>query len=186
MRSMVDLWQALVLIATGTLLTLGAGYVQRTWASSDALKGEERESKRRVAAEERKAKRESRTGRMKPVLDFLDVAKRLPADHQAMFAARAAFESLDPSATGAVTWEEFAAWLRADWRTPDPSDLARSYQVALASGPTEDFRRDILAVLFEILVGLRTEGEWRLERRQRIRGAIRSLEDLVERYITEV
>jgi len=190
---MVELWQAILLLGAGTLLTLGSGYVQRQWVKSDtveadkrasarSLEEDEREARHRVEEEERQERRRSRRERMEPILEFLALTKRHLSGESLVKALDEVYQGL-PETKKTMTLEEFREDVlrqRPSLRDhPDVTQLFLSFGVALSTTPTVEITEAISRV-FEAArtQALGTEG-----------GASQAIvvaEEAVERYVIEV
>jgi hypothetical protein len=174
MRAMVELWQAILLLGAGTVLGLGAGYVQRWWSRSDALQSERRE-----------AIRQHRRERIQPVRDFLVLARRFAAVKLESVILPSTVESLysqlPEEFRQETTLESFRQRLLGSLGTgPDFPELGRSYLAACAAVPATG-PLDALFEAFTATAEVRDRATWA----EAIR-AIGAMEDAVERYITEV
>jgi uncharacterized membrane protein len=127
---MIDWWQALLLSVAGALvggiITLAVSYATHSWTTDAARKAEERASVRRLEEEdreatrkadeeERQARRQYRRDQMKPVQDFLGVAKRFMASEQAYKMVESAWERNMEGIKEKVPLED---WRKAISETP--------------------------------------------------------------------
>jgi len=172
---MFEWWQALLLLALGWLLGLGSGCVQRQWGKSDTLEAEERGARRRKEAEEGEATRQWRRERVKPLQGFIEVAKRHDAT---TFFEKSLEEAWERNAAGIkdkMSLEDARKAMAEDARFagPDFFDLARAFLVALATAPTLEITEQLGQFL------ARKTDEDGL-------AALRSLEQLIEDYVTKV
>ena len=191
---MVELWQAILLLGAGAVVTLGSGYVQRLWAKSDTreadkrasarrLEGEQREAKRKADEEERQARRQYRRERAKPILDFLEMAKRYNAAEIIKRAIEVAWEQLDVGGIkDKLSLERFRKALDESAKSggPDFYELGRAMAVAVATAPTPEITRQV----GEVWLGVGS-GETDEDKQKRL-AAIASLAQLIEDYVTKV
>ena len=187
---MFEWWQT-VALSLGTLVVGGAiavssAYVQRRWAKSDTLEAdsraslrrleeEEREAARQKEAEEREATRQWRRERVKPLQDFLEVAKQHDAT---IFFAKSLEEAWERNAAGIkdkMSLEDARKAMAEDARFADPDffDVARAVLVAHVTAPTLQITEQLRQFL------ARKTDEDGL-------AALRSLEQLIEDYVSKV
>ena len=189
---MVDLWQAIVLLAAGWLLALGAGYVQRWWSKSDTLETEERQATRRLQEEEREAlrkaeeeerqaRREHRRDRIKPILDFLGMAKQYSAHEETIKGYEEAWERNVGGIKDRLSLEALREAMKRDPRLAGPrfDQLQRAFMVAYATAPTTETRSHVT----KVLVHGRHADTGREEEAKHL-AAIGILEQLIEDYVT--
>ena len=84
---MLEWWEAALLsVATagaGGLIGLVTAYFTHRWTTSANRESEESQATRRVEDDQRKAQRQHRRDHMKPIQDFLEIAKRYLAGQRA-------------------------------------------------------------------------------------------------------
>jgi hypothetical protein len=170
---MVELWQAILLMAAGTVLGLGAGYVQRWWFRSDALQSERRE-----------AIRQHRRERIQPVRDFLVLARQFAAVRLESWSTDWVYSLLPEEFKEETTLESFRQLRFTGSESlgtrPSFDQLGRSYLAACAAVPAVG-ALDAVREAFTATTRVRDRETW-AEATQ----AIVAAEDMVERYVTEV
>jgi hypothetical protein len=186
---MIDWWQALLLSVAGALvgglITLAVSYATHSWTTDAAREAEERQAAHRVKEEERQYTRQHRQERMKPVLDFLEVAKRCAGEEVVIDLMQHAYRRLAETETPALTWEEFEKVMRRDWAVPNVYQLLRAFYGAFLIAPTPEVETALGLTLGAVLVQQqRVSGQDLSEKRAG--DAIKSAERLVERYLAEV
>jgi hypothetical protein len=189
---MIDFWQAVILslasVSVGGLITLVVSYATHRWTTTAARGAEERQTTRTVQEEERQARRQYRRERMKPVLDFLEVAKRCAGEEGVIDLMRQAYDKTSAAQTLPMTWEEFERVARRDWSVPDFYRLYRAFSVAVATAPTQEVELALMKVI-QVLLPLSQQQkagvsgrDWTKEANE----AITSAEQEAERYLVEV
>lgn len=188
---MVELWQAIILLGAGTVLGLGAGYVQRLWAKSDTLEAdrraserrlqeEDREATRRKEAEERAVRREWRRDQIKPVVEFLEATKRYFAGQEMQHTAEAAWEQNAGGIKDKVSLQDLRKYLAKDdhFAGTDFYDLVKAYLVAISTTP------EMTQQLLGLFIGVTSAREPAEVGKQS--AAIGALERQLEDYVTKV
>jgi len=186
---MVELWQAILLslaaVVVGGIMTLAVSYATHCWTTEAARKAEERQAAYKVKEEERQYIRQHRRERMKPVLDFLDVAKRCAGGEAVIDVIRHAHDKASAAQTGLMPWEEFETVARREWSVPDISELLRAFWGAFLITPTPQVEAALLQAFAAVLEQQqRASGQELSEKKAG--DAIKSAERLVERYLAEV
>jgi hypothetical protein len=186
---MVDLWQAIVLLAAGTLLALASGYVQRWWSKSDTLEAEERqatrrhqeeerEALRRTEEEKRQATRQYRRERVRAILDFLELAKKYQAREATKHHIEGFYERNVDGVKEKLSLEHFRKSIIGQDATlsgPQFYQLTHAMIMAVASSPTFDMAERVTKVYGS--AGEHVGEQW---------SSIQSLEELLEEYVTKV
>jgi hypothetical protein len=195
---MIDWWQALLLSVAGALVggltTLAVSYATHSWTTDAAREAEERASERRLAeeergaarrkeAEEREATRQWRRERVKPLQDFIEVAKRHDATSFLKKSTEHAWEQNVLGIQDKLTLEDLRKAIAKDARFagPDFNDLARAYGVAFITAPTLQMGTQ----LAQFWGGLAPERKTKEDRAKHL-AALGVLEQLVEDYVTKV
>jgi hypothetical protein len=163
---MVDWWQAFLLLAAGALLGLAATYVQRRWSRSDTLEAAQREHRYKVAEERREAVRRHRRERVQAILDFLMLAKQYRAQKE-----------IEQVAHRDDGWD----WQSMGLPALDDEHVTHAGLVAMASAPTQQLYNAVMEAWWAV-----TDKEKSPEALRKAVAAIRLVDNLVERYITEV
>ena len=170
---MVDLWDALALVAAGGVLSLVTGIVIQILSTRANRESEERQAQRRVEEEQRQVIRQRRRERMQPVVDFLELSKRRFASRTVGGLVAKAVEKFPPQKEEVEQLKH-----RATGDEPDYYELLRLYAVAAASSLS------IPALLNELEkishaqgddADPETAGQWGLH--------IASAEALIEQYV---
>jgi hypothetical protein len=205
---MVELWQAVLLLGAGTLLALGSGYVQRLWAKSDTLDAdkrafvrlleqeereaarkkewEEREATRQKEAEERESTRQWRRERVKPLQDFIEVAKRYMAGESANALLDSAWQKDIGGVKDKLSLEDWRKAVRESPAVVGP-DYFEVMQALVVAIPTALGKPKMTARLIEAFFAVigKANGESKPGLAKQAR-AIASLERLVQDYVTKV
>ena len=192
---MIDWWQALLLSVAGALVggitTLAVSYATHWWTTDAARKAEERASMRRLEEEEREAarrketeerevRRQWRRDQIRPVLDFLELAKRYLGGQNMQHAAELAWEKNAAGIKDLVSLEGLRKYLAKDARFAgtDFYDLVSAFHVATT--PTLEMTSQLSAV-FTGVTSAKTAEEMGNQLL-----AIGTLERLLEDYVTKV
>jgi len=203
---MFEWWQTVALslgtLIAGGVIAVSSAYVQHRWTAAAACEAEERQATRRLQeedreaarrlveeereatrrkeAEEREVRREWRRDQIKPVVEFLEAAKRYLAGQNMQRAAEAAWERNAAGIKDEVSLEDFRKYLAKDDRFAgtDFYDLVKAYHVAVAPTPEMTWQ------LLELFNGVTTAREPKEVGIQL--AAISALERLVEDYVTKV
>jgi hypothetical protein len=191
----IDWWQALLLSVAGALvgglITLAVSYATHRWTTDATREAEERASQRRLAeedreatrrkeAEERQVRREWRRDQIKPVVEFLEKAKRYLAGQEMQQTAEAAWERNAAGIKDQVSLEDFRKYLAKDESFADIHvfDLAKAYHVAISTTP--EMTQQLLGLFMAV-----TSAREPLEVGKQS-AAIGALERVIEDYVTKV
>jgi hypothetical protein len=182
---MFEWWQTVALslgtLVVGGVIAVSSGYLQHRWTTDSTRKAEERQAAYRVTEEERQYIRQHRRERMKPVLDFLEVAKRCAGEEVVIALTMQAHQEVIAKQTAAFTQEEFEKAIRKDWAVPDAYQLLRAFYGADLIAPTPDVEMALSQALEAVLKASRQKITY-----EESSDALRSAEQLVERYLAEV
>lgn len=174
------MWQAIVLMAAGTVLGLGAGYVQRWWAKSDTVEADKRASVRLLEQEERQEKRKLRRESVQPVRDFLVVARRYSAAVGQEQAVGRMYEEVG-EIKETMKPEEFQEGLSLQSRSlPNMHEFGHSFLEALPATPTIEITTSLNQVWEAIVQASDSKGLARAAM------AMKELQDLLDDYVTKV
>jgi len=135
---MVDLWQALILLLAGTGIGLGSGWVQRLWTKSDMEEAEERQAEQRNREEQREAIRKIRQKTMKPVLDFIQVAKRYAASEGIKETYKRTYQDNLGGVQGKMTEEQWLGTMNKKYPGLTMNDLVLAFSAAIATASTPE------------------------------------------------
>ena len=196
---MFEWWQTVALslgtLVVGGVIAVSSAYVQRRWAKSDTLEADsraslrrleegDREAMRRKEAEEREARREWRRERVKPLRDFVEMAKRYDAAESLKGNMKAAWEMAlaDLGIKDQASLEPFRKVFDESpkFGSPDFYELFQAGEVAIATSLTAKMTEQT------VLVWLGAGKRETEEDRRRYLTAVISLEHLIEDYVAKV
>ena len=167
---MFEWWQTVALslgtLIVGGVIAVSSAYVQRRWSRSDTLEAAEREHEHKVAEERREAVRRHRRERIEAILDFLTLAKQYLAERDLEKVVHR---------KGAWDWQSMGLPALNDVR------VTHAAGVAVASAPTRELYRAVMGVWSAV-----TGEENSREQHRKTVAAINLVDELVERYVTEV
>lgn len=177
---MVDVWQAVLLLLAGSLIGLGVSFVQRLWTKSDILEAEERQAERRKREEERETIRQRREKTMKPVFDFLDVAKRYIASEGLKATHKHTYQENLGGVQAMMTEEQWLGEMNKKYPGPTMSDVVLAFSAAGATASTQE----ILNALHSAMKSLGPEQL--AQGRPDAYSAISAVERVLEQYLVVV
>ena len=148
---MIEWWQALLLsvssVVVGALLGLGTGFVQRLWTTTDRREAEGREDRRRVGEEQRQAIRQLRRERMKPILDFLEIAKNHQASQEQIRNLRLIYEDNVGGLKDLGTVEELLKGLAKTYPAPTILEVTHALAKATSTASTPTVRDGLISIM---------------------------------------
>ncbi len=186
---MLEWWQALVLsvssAAVGGFIAIAVAYAQHHWTTSTGREAEDREARRRVETEQREAIRQHRREQVRPILDFLGLAKRYAAREGVARLYNRLYEDEQFQLSMHVkrTQKEWEDYVRTEFLADDPElmEVARAFTVATASAASSEIL-DTIGEVWDVTRRDSSDEEDTAE----LRATIRTAEQFVERYLAEV
>lgn len=179
-RKMVAWELALLFLVTGTILGLVASFVQRLWTKSDIEEAEERQAEQRKREEEREAIRKIRQMTMKPVFDFIQVAKQYAASEGMKETYKRTYQDNLGGVQGKMTQEQWLGAMNKKYPGPTMSDVVLAFSAAVATASTPEVQVALKSALV-------TLGPDQLaHRRSDAYSAIGAAEHVIEQYLVVV
>lgn len=177
---MVDVWQAVLLLLAGAVIGLGSSFVQRLWTKSDILEAEERQEERRIREEEREKIRQRREKTMKPLLDFLDVAKRYVASEGLKATYKRTYQDNLGNVQDKMTEEQWLDEMNKKYPGPTMSDVVLAFSAAGATASTQDILKALQSAMMSLGPEQLAQGK------SNAYSAISAVERAIEQYVVVV
>jgi len=181
---MLDWWEAALLsvaiAGAGGLIGLVTAYFTHRWTTSASRESEERQATRRVEDDQRKAERQYRRDRMKPIQDFLEIAKGYLAGQNAIGVVES-MRANNVVGLGNFTHEELLTFLREKHPAPGSIELINGFTVAMSSASVPEISKALMDV-WSALPTAPPSGTALADTMKTIREA----EDAVDRYTVAI
>lgn len=148
---MFEWWQTLALslssLAIGGVIALVSGYVQHRWGEAAARSAEEREAKRSVAEEARRAVREARSKRAEHIYEFLDLSRRYAAHRGQLQTLQAKIEEEISDFPPGTSPDYVRAKVQEIWGMPSIDELWTGFFAAVSTTSSEELNACLVDLL---------------------------------------
>ena len=179
---MFEWWQTLVLslssLAIGGLIALVSGFAQHRWSDASNRAAEDREDRRRAEETHGERRTRYRRERMKPVLDFLDVASAYVAGVDVTAVMDIPYDENVDDVQQKMSREEWQSSVAAGTEDPNVMDITRAAILASAAAPTKEMNDAIRVVVNSLPTTAKDTPD-------AFGGAVRFAHGVVERYLVD-